>query len=160
MIKFKKVINDNGFTLVELIAVIAILAIVGTIATISYTLVFDNDLEASAENFKTDLREIRNRSMAYSYVYKLTWNVVSGECSYVIEWTTPAGDFTKEVKLGSSITVTKDGGSVNGVTISFDKSSGSVTSGEGLYVFTSNRSDESYTVQLTKETGGIFLEQN
>ncbi|WZL80002.1 prepilin-type N-terminal cleavage/methylation domain-containing protein [Vallitaleaceae bacterium 9-2] len=87
--------SERGFTLIEIIIAIAVLSILVTIVSMSVHSVFENSVEANVGEFKSDLQDIRNRTMMeynHSYALIFFYDVIEQQYGYnIFEQDTSSG---------------------------------------------------------------------
>lgn len=87
--------SERGFTLIEIIIAIAVLSILVTIVSMSVHSVFENSVEANVDEFKSDLQDIRNRTMMeynHSYALIFFYDVIEKQYGYnIFEQDTSSG---------------------------------------------------------------------
>lgn len=151
--------NNCGFTIIEIMIVIIIIAIAMSLSIYSINIIFGANAESYANQFKTDLRFIKDQNMAASIgTYSIMWHDNGTDIYYDMLKDSVS---QKTVKIHKSVEVTYNGGNINGITILFDTSDGTViddalgNNGAGIYRFVNNASDTHKTVTLIEETGRI-----
>ena len=183
--KMRKRINNNGYSLVELIVVIAIMAVVVGIMSFSVSMMFTRDANYVAVRIDDELTETRTLAMSRDgvFIYSLQINSDPKENTIKIykvdsEDDTPADPPYKEVLLDKDVKIevtNKTGATETTLTpaagsslnIIFDKANGSVKSvdgdkGKGVYIFTvtSNKnSSKIEEVTLVSTTGRHYTEK-
>lgn len=175
--------NNNGFSLVELIIVIALMGIAITIVGLSIKNVNYANLDSYAEQFQSDLRSARDRTLyALDKDYYIVWEEdVANTCySYTVMCSTynPSTKVTdvdseKKVEIHKGIKVYNDDArtknAVSG-SIKFDNASGSIEfyddekkiitgEDERVYVFYDPTTNDTRTVTLIKATGRGYLDE-
>lgn len=152
--------NNQGFTIMEIMIVIIIIAIGLSLSVYSINIIFGSNANSFADQFKSDLRYIRDQNMATtSGTYRITWNVdVNGVASYQVLNDT---DVLKTIQIHRAVQVTYEGGSVDGVTIVFDSADGIATINPAgtnptvVFQFINNASNTTATVTLVEATGRV-----
>lgn len=151
--------NNHGFTVMEIMIVVIIIAIAMSLSIYSINIIFSANADSFADQFKTDLRYIKDQNMSTSSgTYSIEWHDDGTDIYYEV---LKDGTSQKNVEIHKAIEVTYNSGSVDGVIIIFDASDGTVNddpfgnNGAGMYNFINNASNTDVTVTLIEETGRI-----
>lgn len=178
----KALLNDKGFSLLELIIVIGVIGLAIGMTTFGFNLIFSSNTKSYAKQFESDLRGMRNDTMyAIDKTYYMLWKYDDGSYMYTIY---DSSDLLhpfeiKTVDLHADIKVSVDIGDGNGfldldstygsnpnnLKIQFEKSSGKITNiisnnnGEVKYKFTSTTTSDEMIVHVIVELGRVYSDE-
>ena len=157
--------NQQGFTLIELIAIIIVLAIIAAVAIPRLGDVTSMKSGATAEKLKSDIRYAQELAMTQNRRYRVYFNTAPAPASgYAVvndangngNWG-EAGEFAPDPSGKGDLTVTLNSGDYAGVTASSSvnpiefNSLGRPTGGAATITV----SPGSYTITIAAETGAV-----
>jgi prepilin-type N-terminal cleavage/methylation domain-containing protein len=166
---YKKILYDNkGFTLIELIVVVGIISIMTAIITYSVNVVFKSDVQSSAKQLQSDLRNIRFNTMATSNCkFRLKLNYNSTTNNYYYEVCKDA-NIIRKVEFKTNVSIKKD--SIENelkdtdmlpIDFIFNEGDGSFVgeNNSGIFEFWASNSVVPVTLDIVKETGRIYINE-
>lgn len=176
----KVLCNEKGFTLIELIIVVAVLGVAISIANFGVGIVFQSNVESIAQQYQSDLRDVRSKTVSTVDNYELRWFYDTHEKKYSYQvFNTTKTSEVKMVHIRSNISIKiqeiKDDDTTVTVDLNayaatdpilvlfFDASSGKV-SGAGTnkqlnFIFETSASSDISTVELYTKLGRVYLNE-
>lgn len=158
----KKLWNNKGITLIEILVVVAIMSIAVGGASISISLAYSRDAEKCAKTINSALENTRMMSMSEKGNFTMELDM-SNNMLYIRSSEESEPVFTEDLQRRVTISSPTDTGAAT-VSVQFDKSTGKVLSmspesGDGILRITSeNNNGKKATVVLVKGTGKHYVE--
>ncbi len=158
----KKLWNNKGITLIEILVVVAIMSIAVGGASISISLAYSRDAEKCAKTINSALENTRMMSMSEKGNFTMELDMTNNML-YIKNSEESEPVVTEDLQRRVTISSPTDPGATT-VTVQFDKSTGKVLSmspesSDGMLRITSeNNNGKKATVVLVKGTGKHYVE--
>ena len=155
----KKMGDDKGYTLVELVAVMAIMVVMVGVLALSMTLVFNQDAQRAAKIINSELQEARMLAMSKAGDIEMTIHTTASDPEgYKIDIT--GGAVNRSVSLDGSISVSLTCGGVavpgaaayKDITVKFDKADGKLEKIQGATPVTIDTT-KTYEIVIVAQRG-------
>ncbi|MEG0387895.1 MAG: type II secretion system protein [Niameybacter sp.] len=159
--------QQNGYTLLELVAVIAIMGILSALATYSVNIVFDGNTKSFASQFASEVRSTKDKVLAskessyaiqigydtnaQKYYYEMRKNNVS-ESKCLLK-----SDVSISRKIGNETKPLKVLAQVSEIT--FNPSTGQAEGDTGIYIFENMITHKQIFVNVIKKTGSVIIDE-
>lgn len=158
----KKLWNNKGITLIEILVVVAIMSIAVGGASISISLAYSRDAEKCAKTINSALENTRMMSMSEKGNFTMELDMTNNML-YIKSSEESEPVVTEDLQRRVTISSPMDPGAAT-VTVQFDKSTGKVLSmspesSDGiLRIASENNNGKKATVVLVKGTGKHYVE--
>lgn len=157
----KKIQNNKGISLVEILIVVAIMSIMVGASSIGLSLAYSRDAEKCAKTINAALENARMMSMSQKGNYTMELDM-ENNILYIRSSESATPVVTEDLQSRVDIFVPTDA-SATSVTVQFDKSTGKVlamsSESDGVLRITSeNNNGKRATVVLVKGTGKHYVE--
>lgn len=163
----RKIKNDSGYSLVELIIVLAIIAVMSGLAMVSVSSIKTARATSSKETFNQELSTLQSMTKTQDSEWALKLERIDGKYNLIYGKSKNGSDFkedsSKDREILDRVTIyysnngSSAGSEVSSMIIKFNKSDGSVKTGSGVYTFYKDGSNDAVgKVTLNQATGSHY----
>jgi len=160
----RKLENNQGYTLLEMMIVIALLAIAISLSGFGLSTLYSTNIKGKTNELVNEIRLVQTKEMASKTKdYKATISFVDGH--YRLR-TSVDGTVIKTIDLSSKFKIKKKNASNNfvdlpstGTEIIFDASSGKATAGAGRYKITTSLGSDPIEFVIVAQNGRVYIDE-